>query len=72
MNKSLWLRGLLAAGISGAAGGIITGFAAIGIAPEHFNLVEPGLLLKVGGAASLVNAVVGVAGYLQKSPLPEK
>jgi len=34
----LWLKGLAAAGIAGAANGVITGFAAVGIDPAHFNL----------------------------------
>jgi len=34
----LWLKGMLAAAISGAAGGVLTGFAAVGIDPQHFNL----------------------------------
>lgn len=72
MKKTIWLRGLLAAAISGAAGGILTGLASIGISPEHFNLQDPRLLLKVAIAAALVNALVGVAGYLQRSPLPEQ
>lgn len=45
----IWLKGLIAAAISGGAGGVLTGFAA---------------------AAALINAVIGVAAYLQKS-LPE-
>jgi hypothetical protein len=47
----LWLRGLIAAAISGAAGGILTGFASIGISPEHFNLQDPALLIKVAWSA---------------------
>lgn len=69
-KTKLWIRGVVAACISGASGGILTGLASIGIAPDHFNLQEPGLLIKVGIAAASVNAIVGVAGYLQKSPLP--
>jgi len=69
----LWLRGLLAAGISGAAGGILTGLAAIGIDPQHFNL-NAGLArtAQIAGAAAMINAIIGVAGYLQKSPLPSE
>lgn len=33
----IWLKGLLAAAISGAAGGVLTGLAAVGIDPQHFN-----------------------------------
>ena len=67
----IWIRGLLAAAISGGAGGILTGFAAVGIDPQHFNLqAGTGATLRIGLAASLINAVIGVAAYLQKSPLP--
>ncbi len=67
----LWFKGLLAAAISGAAGGILTGFAAVGIDPQHFNLqAGMGATFRIGVAAALINAVIGVAAYLQKSPLP--
>src|SRR5258708_40067841 len=33
----LWLKGLLAAAISGAAGGVLTGLAAVGLHPPHFH-----------------------------------
>ena len=67
----LWFKGLLAAAISGAAGGILTGFAAVGIDPQHFNLqAGMGATFRIGFAAALINAVIGVAAYLQKSPLP--
>jgi hypothetical protein len=67
----IWLRGIVAAAISGAAGGILTGFAAVGIDPQHFNLQAGiGATFRIGAAAALINAVIGVAAYLQKSPLP--
>jgi hypothetical protein len=69
----LWLKGLIAAAVSGAAGGVLTGFAAVGIDPEHFNLqAGMGATMRIGAAAALINAVIGVAAYLQKSPLPEE
>jgi hypothetical protein len=67
----IWLKGLLAAAISGAAGGVLTGLAAVGIDPQHFNLQSGiGATFRIGLAAALINAVIGVAAYLQKSPLP--
>ncbi|MGH9970667.1 MAG: hypothetical protein ACREBG_23150 [Pyrinomonadaceae bacterium] len=67
----LWLKGIVAASISGAAGGVLTGLAAVGIDPQHFNLASGlGQTLKIAIAAALINAVIGVAAYLQKSPLP--
>ena len=74
MNRvEIWLKGMLAAGISGASGGVMTGLAAVGIDPAHFNLqAGMGATVKIAGAAGLINAVIGVAAYLQKSPLPEE
>jgi hypothetical protein len=69
----IWLRGALAAAISGAAGGILTGFAAVGIDPHHFNFqAGMGATFRIAAAAALINAIIGVAAYLQKSPLPEE
>ena len=68
----IWIRGMLAAAISGASGGILTGFAAVGIDPQHFNLQAGiGSTMRIGLAAAIINAVIGVAAYLQKSPLPD-
>jgi len=68
----LWLKGIIAAAISGAAGGVLTGFAAVGIDPQHFNLqTGTGATMRIAVAAALINSVIGVAAYLQKSPLPE-
>lgn len=74
MNRlHIWLKGLFAAAISGASGGVMTGLAAVGIDPAHFNLQQGiGATAKIGVAAALINAVIGVAAYLQKSPLPEE
>ncbi|MGB2633232.1 MAG: hypothetical protein WAM58_04780 [Candidatus Acidiferrum sp.] len=69
----VWMRGMFAAGISGASGGMMTGLAAVGIDPAHFNLqAGVGATGKIAGAAAMINAVIGVAAYLQKSPLPER
>ena len=66
-----WLKGLLAAGIAGGANGVITGFAAVGIDPEHFNL-QKGLrsTLTIAGASALMSAIIAVAAYLKQSPVP--
>lgn len=67
----IWLKGIVAAAISGASGGVLTGFAAVGIDPQHFNLQAGiGATFRIGAAAAVINAVIGVAAYLQKSPLP--
>jgi Zn-dependent protease len=69
----LWIKGVVAAAISGGAGGVLTGLAAVGIDPQHFNLQrEMSATLRIAAAAALINSVIGVAAYLQKSPLPEQ
>lgn len=69
----VWVKGLLAAAISGAAGGLLTGLAAVGIDPQHFNLQAGiGATFRIAAAAAMINAVIGVAAYLQKSPLPSE
>lgn len=67
----IWLRGGAAAVISGAANGLVTGFAAIGIDPNHFNLAA-GLshTLEIGAVSAAISAVLGLALYLRQSPLP--
>jgi hypothetical protein len=72
MNIEIWLKGMLAAAVSGGAGGVLTGLAAVGIDPAHFNLrAGAGATLRMGAMAALINAAIGVAAYLQKSPLPQ-
>jgi hypothetical protein len=67
----VWIKGIVAAAISGGAGGVLTGLAAVGIDPQHFNLqTGMGATLRIAATAALINAVIGVAAYLQKSPLP--
>jgi hypothetical protein len=37
----------------------------VGIDPQHFNLQsEIGATFRIGAAAALINAVIGVAAYL--------
>ncbi|HEY2353224.1 MAG TPA: hypothetical protein VGH83_11975 [Candidatus Acidoferrum sp.] len=67
----IWLKGMLAAAVSGGAGGVMTGLAAVGIDPQHFNLQSgAGQTLRIGFAAACINGIIGVSAYLQKSPLP--
>ena len=60
-NLEIWLKGILAAAITGAAGGVMTGLAAVGIDPQHFNLQ----------AGMVPTLRIGVSAYLQKSPMPD-
>ena len=69
----MWAKGLLAAAIAGGANGVITGFAAVGIDPGHFNL-QAGLrpTLALAGVSAIMSSIIGVAAYLKQSPLPSE
>lgn len=72
MNSlQLWVRGIAAAAVAGGANGVITGFAAVGMDPMHFNL-QSGLkdTLSIAGVSAIMSAIIGVAAYLKQSPLP--
>ncbi len=58
-------------GVAGAANGVITGFAAVGIDPQHFNL-QAGLhsTLAIAAVSALMSSIIAVAAYLKQSPLP--
>ena len=68
-----WLKGIAAAAIAGGANGVITGFAAVGIDPMHFNL-QAGLhsTLAIAAVSALMSGIIGVAAYLKQSPLPNE
>jgi hypothetical protein len=70
-SLEVWTKGLLAAAVAGAANGVMTGFAAVGIDPTHFNL-QAGLkpTLAIAGVSALMSGLIGVAAYLKQSPLP--
>ncbi len=72
-TTQIWLKGIAAAAIAGGANGVITGFAAVGIDPQHFNL-QAGLrsTLAIAGVSALMSAIIGVAAYLKQSPLPNE
>ena len=65
------MKGLAAAAVAGGANGVMTGFAAVGIDPMHFNL-QSGLrpTLAIAGVSALMSSIIGVAAYLKQSPLP--
>ena len=64
MNGKVWLHGLIAAIISGAAGGLgtVVGSLAAGDGLMHG--------LQVAVIAALFSAITGAAAYLKQSPLP--
>jgi hypothetical protein len=47
------------------SGGVLTGLAAVGIDPAHFNLQSGiGSTMRIGLAAAAINSVIGIAGLL--------
>lgn len=70
-KTSIWLKGLIAAVLSGAFGGMATGLSILGIDPQHFNLgAGAGHMAKICLVSALINAGVGLFAYLKQSPLP--
>lgn len=63
-NWSVWLQGIVAAAIGGAATGVTT----MAIAPDSFNF-DTGLSKL--GTVCFVSAIVNVASYLKQSPIPK-
>ena len=63
MNRKTWLKGLVSAGIGGAANSITV----MAIDPMQFNLSEGAGKL---GTVALVSSIVAGAMYLKASPLP--
>jgi hypothetical protein len=63
----LWIKGLVAAAIAGGANGVITGLAAVGIDPGHFNL-QAGLhsTLCIASASAAMSSLIGVVAYLKQ------
>jgi hypothetical protein len=62
-NIRLWVRGLVAAVIGGAANAVTT----VVVAPEMFNFREG---LGKLGAVTAASALVSAAMYLKQSPVP--
>jgi len=69
---TVWLRGLIGAGISGASAAISTGIGSIMIAPDRFNLnAEIGNLFKLIITTATVSFFVSITKYLKEKPIPE-
>ena len=68
----VWLHGLVAALIGGGSSGVIAGLAAMGIAPDKFDLnANLGNTFKMMGVVFLMSGVISVFTYLKQSPLPQ-
>jgi hypothetical protein len=71
-NPWVWFHGLLAALIGGGSSGVVAGLAAIGIAPDKFDM-NSNLhnTMKMVGAVFVISAIISAFGYLKQSPLPQ-
>lgn len=70
----VWLRGLIGAGISGAANSVSVGGITSWVAPDKFNLQTSEAfhnLLLVTGLTAIASFVISIAKYLSTKPLPE-
>lgn len=69
---SVWLKGLIGAGVSGVSTAISTGVGATLIAPDKFNLnIGLGDLCKMIVTTTMVSFVVSITKYLKDKPMPE-
>jgi len=65
MKWKKWIKGIVSAAIGGAANGVTV----MVIEPTSFNFQEG---LSNLGAVCVVSAIIAIAMYLKKSPLPEE
>ncbi len=75
-TRRVWLHKLISTIVSGGSGAVTAAFGASIIAPDKFNATtgaSGGLLncLKLMAACFVVNGIIGMFMYLQKSPLPD-
>ena len=67
----IWVHGLVAAFIGGAASAIGSGFASMVSDPAHFNLgAGLGPTFRLMGSAALISGMITAAAYLKQSPVP--
>lgn len=68
---TIWLKGLVAALVTGFSGGISTALGMSVADPKTFNMGEGlGATLKLAAMAGLINAILGVSAYLKQAPVP--
>lgn len=71
MKWRVWIKGLVAATVAGAASALSAGISANVLAPETFNM-NGGLMmmLKLAAMSAALNGLLGAAMYLKQSPVP--
>lgn len=65
-----WIYGLTAAVITGGASSVASGFSLIVVAPDQFNMVHPGLLIKSMLTMFFVNGMLAGFSFLRNKPVP--
>lgn len=67
-----WIKGLIGAGISGAAAAVSSGISASMIAPDKFNMQDGfSNLMKMIAITATVSFIISISKYLSTKPLPE-
>ncbi len=69
-NWQTWLKGLLAAVISGGSGGILTYVGTTVFTPTLMDKLDSADKISFLGIVALVSAILGACNYLKQSPLP--
>lgn len=71
MRWKVWLKGLAAAAVSGAASGVSAGASANMLAPETFNMNGGFLMsLKLMAMTAIISGLGGAILFLKQSPIP--
>ncbi len=71
LDFSEWLRGLIAAFISGGAGAVTSSVVVSFKDPEHFNFSQPAELLSLMFWVFIVSGVFGMFLFLRSKPVPD-
>lgn len=70
-GQRIWIRGLLAAFVSGASNAVTASSFASMLAPESFNFEEGSpKLLALFVFTLIAGGVIGIANFLKQSPIP--
>ncbi len=70
LDFSEWVRGLMAAFISGGASAITGGFTVTQMDPKDYNIYGRKLYALMG-TMFLINGVIGAAMFLRTKPVPD-
>jgi hypothetical protein len=71
-SARIWIHGLVAAFVGGAASAISSGLASMVSDPAHFNLGTGfWVTTKLMGITAILSGIITAAAYLKQSPVPK-